>query len=98
MRYRFSSKAKFYINSIWLYTYENWSFEKAEKYYDELIAEIEHISKHPEDGRVFGRGRKKFMYRSAASHLIFYRVNSDMELEVMRILHKQMDLENRLRD
>ena len=98
MKYRFSSKAKFEINSIWLYTYENWSLEQAEGYYDQLIAEIEQISKHPEDGRVFARAGKTFMYTPAGSHLIFYRVNSEMEIEVMRILHKRMDIENRLRD
>lgn len=98
MKYRFSSKAKFDINSIWLYTYENWSLEQAERYYDQLIAEIEHISEEPDTGRSFVRGGKNFMYVPAGSHLIFYWVNSEMEIEVMRILHKRMDIENRLRD
>ena len=98
MKYRFSSKANFDINSIWLYTYENWSLDQAERYYNQLIAEIENISKHPESGRQFFRGGKNFMYTPVESHLIFYRIDSEMELEVIRILHKRMDIENRLRD
>ncbi|MCK4664039.1 MAG: type II toxin-antitoxin system RelE/ParE family toxin [Bacteroidales bacterium] len=39
-------------------------------------------------------------YRSSKvkSHLIFYRKNENGQIEVIRILHQMMDLENRLRE
>ena len=98
MKYRFSSQAEIDINSIWLYTYEKWSFEQAERYYDQILEEIENISQKPELGRPFAHGRRNYLHRQVGSHLLFYRVGSEREIVIIRILHKRMDLEKHLGD
>ncbi|NOT49497.1 MAG: type II toxin-antitoxin system RelE/ParE family toxin [Acidobacteria bacterium] len=96
MKYRFSGKARTDINSIWRYTFEHWSLEQADKYYNQIIAEIKALSENPDRGRDFyGRGRK-YKFSQVESHLIFYREVSSSEIEVIRILHKRMYIINRL--
>lgn len=47
MNYKISIEAKNDIEKIWLYTYENWSLEQADRYFDLIIDEIEYIAKKP---------------------------------------------------
>ena len=98
MKYRFSSKAKFDINSIWIYTFENWSHEQADRYYNQLVDGIQFLSDNPEIGRDFTHDGKTYKFKQVNSHLIFYRAISASQIEIIRILHKRMDIENRLRD
>ncbi len=98
MKYRFSRKASRDINSIWHYTFEHWSMEQADKYYGEFVAEIKALSDKPNRGRVFRGGKKTYLYSQVGSHLIFYREISTSEIEVIRILHKRMDIAKRLLD
>lgn len=49
--YRISEKAVQDFKDIWLYTFETWSQEQADRYYNLLISEIEYIAKHFESGK-----------------------------------------------
>ncbi|MCP4123289.1 MAG: type II toxin-antitoxin system RelE/ParE family toxin [Bacteroidetes bacterium] len=40
--YRISRKAAEDLNRIWIYTYENWSIEQANRFYDQLAAQLNH--------------------------------------------------------
>ncbi len=42
--------------------------------------------------------RKGYRASKVKSHLIFYRISNEKLVEVIRILHEQMDVENRLND
>ncbi len=44
--YKISAKAKEDLTEIWIYTYQNWSREQADRYYDLIISEIEFIAKN----------------------------------------------------
>ncbi len=98
MKYRFSAKADRDIESIWYYTFENWSLEQADTYYRQIIAEIEHLAAKPERGRAFSHLGKQYKFSKVNSHIVFYRATSPNEIEVVRILHKSMDISNRLMD
>lgn len=97
MAYKFSTEAKLDLEKIWLYTFENWSFEQADKYVDLIISEILYVSKHQETGSDFSFIKKGYFRTKVKSHLIFFKksVNSK-SIEVIRILHQEMDIENRL--
>ncbi|WP_436414160.1 type II toxin-antitoxin system RelE/ParE family toxin [Petrimonas sp.] len=41
MNYKISRQALLDIENIWLYTFENWSIEQADRYYNLLMNEIE---------------------------------------------------------
>ena len=50
MRYIISKKANQDIEKIWLYTFENWSLEQADRYYNLILDEIEFIAENFESG------------------------------------------------
>ncbi|MFP5439602.1 MAG: type II toxin-antitoxin system RelE/ParE family toxin [Bacteroidia bacterium] len=84
------------INDIWFYTAQTWSVEQADRYYNLILDEIEYIADNFESSYDFGRLRKGYRYSKVKSHLIFYRKSDENEIEVVRILHKSMDIDKRL--
>jgi len=95
-KYIISEKALEDINNIWIYTAENWSIEQADRYYNLIIDEIEYIVDNLDMARDFGKIRKSYRYSKVKSHLIFFKKDKTNEIEVVRILHERMDIENRL--
>lgn len=99
MNYKISVEAKSDIEKIWLYTFENWSLEQADRYFDLIMDEIEYIAKNPNSGKDYSDARKGYWRTRIKSHFIFYKVNKKQnEVEIIRILHQRMDIENRLDD
>ena len=96
--YIISEEALKDIDNIWLFTAENWSFEQADRYFNLILDEIEYISENFEDGRDIGRVRKGYRYSKVKSHLIFYKKSKSGKIEIIRVLHEKMDIENRLND
>lgn len=94
--YIITEKALEDINNIWIYTAENWSVEQADRYYNLIIDEIEYIIDNLDMARDFGKIRKSYRYSKVKSHLIFFKKDSTNEIEVVRVLHERMDIENRL--
>ncbi|MFM9837718.1 MAG: type II toxin-antitoxin system RelE/ParE family toxin [Cyclobacteriaceae bacterium] len=85
------------LEDIWTYTLETWSIGQADKYYNDIIAAIEFLCANPKSGKSAEHLRKGYRFFKINSHLIFY-IFSDSELNVIRILHSQMDIPNRLKD
>ncbi len=92
-----SKKAVSDLEDIWLYTVEKWSVEQADRYYNLIFDEINYICKNSTAGKQMEHVRKHYRASKVKSHLIFYRVLPDM-IEIIRILHERMDIENRLND
>ena len=97
MNYKISLEAEKDLEKIWLYTFETWSLEQADYYYDLLMDEIEYLAENPKNGIDFSQIRKGYFRSRVKSHFIFYRVSvkSD-EIEIIRILHQQMDIDSQL--
>ena len=92
-----SKKAVSDLEEIWLYTVEKWSVEQADRYYHLLFDEINYICKNINAGKSMDHVRKGYRASKVKSHLIFYRVINNT-IEVIRILHERMDIENWLND
>lgn len=92
-----SNKAISDLEEIWLYTVEKWSIEQADRYYNLIFDEIKYICKNNSAGKPMDHIRKGYRASKVKSHLIFYRA-VDETIEVIRILHERMDVENRLND
>ena len=92
-----SKKAVSDLQEIWLYTVEKWSIEQADRYYNLMFDEINYICKNINAGKSMEHVRKGYRASKVKSHFIFYRVLNDT-IEVIRILHERMDIENRLND
>ncbi|WP_163398715.1 type II toxin-antitoxin system RelE/ParE family toxin [Flavobacterium fluviatile] len=95
-KYIISEKALEDINNIWIYTAENWSVEQANRYYNLIIDEIEYIVDNFDMARDFGKIRKSYRFSKVKSHLIFFKKDKTNEIEVVRVLHERMSIENRL--
>jgi len=95
--YIISSEAAIDLDNIWLYTFENWSKEQADRYLNLLLDEIEYLALRPDAGKDFGNTRTGYRSSKVKSHLIFYRhYPGQSDIEIIRILHQRMDLERQL--
>ena len=92
-----SKKAVSDLGEIWIYTVEKWSKEQGDRYYQLIFDEINYICKNSTAGKSMEHIRKGYRASKVKSHLIFYRIVNNT-IEVIRILHESMDIENRLHD
>ena len=97
MPFFISKKAVSDLEEIWLYTIEKWSTEQADRYYNLIFDEINYICKNISAGKSMEHVRKGYRASKVKSHLIFYRVINNT-VEVIRILHERMDIENIFND
>ena len=99
MIYKISKEASNDLEKIWLYTIETWSAEQADRYLNLIFDEIEYLCQKPNSGSDFSPVRKDYLRSRVKSHFIFYKINEKhSELEIIRILHQQMDIKNRLNE
>ena len=84
------------MSAIWNYTFDNWSEKQADLYYEMLISFCQQIADDPRLGKNYNQIAKNTYGYRAGSHIIFYRIISDEEIEVIRILHGRMDLKNKV--
>ncbi len=99
MNYKISTEAEKDLEKIWLYTFETWSQVQADYYYDLLLDEIEYLAENPKNGTDFGQIRKGYFRSRVKSHFIFYRISiKSNEIEIIKILHQQMDFDSQLNE
>jgi toxin ParE1/3/4 len=97
MSYKISVQAAEDIENIWLYTFETWSLEQADRYVNLIFDEIEYLAANPKSGKDFNHIRKNYRCSKVKSHIIFYRLTDKQnDIEIIRVLHQRMDIENRL--
>ena len=97
LRLEIREEAYLDLENIWNYTLETWSLKQADKYYNAIIEAIEFLCTEPKSGKSAEHLRKGYRLFKVNSHLIFY-ITTDFELDVIRILHSQMDIPNRIKD
>ncbi len=94
--YRLTNKAVEDLNGIWDYTFDNWSEEQADRYYEMLLNSCQNIADKPNLGRNYdGITTDLFGFKSNR-HIIFYRKFETAPIEITRILHGRMDLKSRI--
>lgn len=93
--YKINDKAKEDLDGIWDYTVEKWSDEQATRYFNLLLDAIEKIAQNQTLGRSYVHVENCRRYK-VKSHYIFYEIISDDHVEILRILHERMDMENKL--
>lgn len=99
MNYKISKEAETDLEKIWLYTFENWSLEQADYYFDLIMDEIEYLSENPKSGKDYNEIRKGYFRSRVKSHFIFYRINlKEEKVEIIRILHQQMDVDSHINE
>ena len=95
-KYRLSKAAVKDLDAIWHYTVKQWSKQQASIYYREIASEIKNICKSGSDyGTKFFDVMEGLYFRRCQKHFIFYRYSDDGVVEIIRILHKMMDIESK---
>lgn len=81
--------------SIWLYTWQDWGEAQADRYLDALERVMQTLAQYPK----MGHERKEFTpavrMHPHAHHLVVYQPEDD-GITVIRVLHKNMDVESHL--
>lgn len=94
--YRLTNRAVEDLSDIWNYTFDNWSESQADHYYQILLENCQEIADNQVRGKNYeGIIKSLFGFRTGR-HIIFYRNVDSSIVEIIRILHEQMDLKNRI--
>ncbi len=91
-RYRLSPLAELDLENIWDYTVATWSVQQAERYHTDIMDAVEALAKGAKVGRDASDIRAGYTKYAVGRHFLFY-VLSDDGLDVIRVLHQQMDVE-----
>ena len=96
--FRLTNKAVDDLSAIWDYTFDTWSENQADTYYNFLIDGCRKIAKNPLLGKKYNEISNGLLGYKVGRHILFYQVITKSEIEIIRILHEQMDLKNRIKD
>jgi len=94
-RYVLSPRAQGDIDDIWEYTLKRWGIGQAETYTRQIGRHIEAVAETPTIGRACPEVREGYYKYPTGSHLLFFRL-IDGGIDVVRVLHKRMDLDRHL--
>lgn len=95
-KYQLTNLAVQDLTDIWSYTFDNWSEQQADFYYQQLVEAFESVTSNQDAGRNY-EGITKDLYGFKVNrHIIFYRVITKELVEITRILHERMDLKSKL--
>ena len=90
--YILSKKASNDLAKIWNYTFETWSEEQADRYFQELIQSLGYIAANPDTaGRSYEDVRLGYRGFHSGRHITFYRILKNGKVRIIRILHERMD-------
>lgn len=94
---KISSEAYSDLEKIWVYTLKKWSKEQADRYYSLIIDEIEFLRSNYFTGKSADYIRPGYRVSFVKSHIIFYKIGETQKLEIIRILHQSMNIEEWLK-
>lgn len=91
-----TSRAKADLMEIGRYTLEQWGREQRNIYLAMLDGCFRQLAANPLKGKDCSEVRSGYRKLKAGGHVIFYRLTSTENIEIVRVLHEGMDLEARL--
>ncbi len=97
-KYKLTNKAVEDLTNIWDYTFDKWSEKQADKYYEMLLENCRNIADDPKIGKKYEGVKNELLGLKVNRHIIFYRQLDNKQIEITRILHGRMDLENRINE
>jgi len=96
--YRFTNKAVEDLTQIWNYTIIKWSENQADIYYHMLLDNCQELARKPGLGKDYSEITQNLLGIKAGRHIIFYRRIEGNKIEIIRILHGQMDLKRKIKE
>ena len=97
-KYELTIKATKDLGKIWNYTYDTWSENQADQYYQMLLHSCQDIADGKVNGKPYEGIYPGLLGIKARKHIIFYRQINDNLVEIARFIHERMDLKKRIRE
>ena len=94
--YKVTVKAKTDLLAIGRFTEKQWGIEKRRSYLKQLDACFSQRANNPRLGAAVDFIVTDYRKFPHGSHLIFYKLSRDNIVEIIRVLHKSMDVESKL--
>ncbi len=83
-------KAKQYLISIWLYSFENFGIVQADKYLEEIATALNIIASNLEVDVYIDAIRKGYKKYQVNEQILFYKIKNST-IQVIRVLGNDMD-------
>ncbi|WP_442872855.1 type II toxin-antitoxin system RelE/ParE family toxin [Aurantimonas sp. C2-3-R2] len=93
---RFSPAGYRDLAAVYLYTLKRYGADQADRYVSEIARSCERVFDRPGSSRDASRYRKGLRFHQSGRHQIFYVRSSSGALDVVRILHGRMNIEDHL--
>ena len=94
--YKLTNKAVEDLSKIWDYTFEVWSENQADKYFNQIISTCQGIADSQIKGKSYNGIKENLLGIKCNRHIIFYRNMFADNVEIARILHERMDFKKKL--
>ncbi len=88
--YSLRQQAQDDLESIWLYSYQEWGVEQADKYIRSLLSRFSWLSENPQLGKQRAGIKPGYYCFPEGMHLIFYKITQD-QIDIIGIPHQGMD-------
>jgi len=90
--YSLRQKAVADLESIWLYSYQEWGVEQADQYLRSLLSRFSWLSENPRLGKQRTDIKPDYYCFPEGMHLIFYKITGN-GIDIIGIPHQNMDAE-----
>lgn len=94
--FKLSHKALSDLVEIGRYTARKWSIKQRNVYLKQINDCFTELSENPNLGLKCDYIKEGYRKFPQGSHIIFYRLSVDNIVEIIRVLHKSMDVESQL--
>lgn len=94
--YSLTNAAKADLKSIAAYTQRRWGKEQRRLYSKQFDDAFLLFANNPDTGVSCDHIKEGYRKFPTGSHIIFFRITSQSEIQIVRILHKRMDVARQL--
>lgn len=94
--FRIKSAANADLKGIAKFTEKTWGREQRNKYLTEFDQAFHQLAENNELGKACEHIRAGYRTFPVGSHIIFYKIGDRHSVDVIRVLHKRMDVSSRL--
>ena len=89
--YSIRALARADLEEIWIFTFEEWGLEQADKYVNSLFSRFEWLSRNPYIGKDREDIKNGYYCFPEGMHLVFYTM-TEYGIDIIGIPHQNMDV------
>ena len=89
--YSLRQQAEADLESIWLYSYQEWGVEQADQYLRSLLSRFSWLSENPRLGKQRADVKPGYYCFPEGMHLIFYKMTKN-GIDIIGVPHQNMDI------